>query len=398
MRRAIRFVGLGFLLLLLLAAILVIWNWSIVRGLAVTMDGGSITEIDKFQPRQIVKGCAAGELPRFADDNPLSDTVFKEMQAYSDSQDGVGLMVLVDGKIAGENYREGVDKDTRTFSFSMHKSVLALVYGAAIEDGYIQSIDDPIGKYIEEWADDPRGKIPLRAFLTMSSGLEAMGQTEWRAMKFNFTDAVTQTALTLEKTREPFTQFHYKNTDSQLAGAALHRALKAKGGKDYDAYLSEKIWCPIGAKDASLWVEKEGGDPRFYAYLDASLRDWARVGLMIMQDGEFAGKQVVPSAWIEATQTPSANNPKYGLQTWIGSPYVPMRKYNPEGELGVAQAEPFLADDVIFFDGFGGQRVYIVKSAGLVIVRSGEVNFTWDEGVLVNLALEGLAQRTSPEN
>ena len=397
MRRAIRFIGIGFLLLLLLAAILLVWNWSIVRGLAVTMNA-TVTDVESFQPRQIVKGCASNPLPRFTNDNPISADVFSQMKAFSDSHGGVGLMVLVDGKVAGEDYREGADEDTRTLSFSMHKSVLALAYGAAIEDGYIQSIDDPIGRYIEEWSDDPRGKIPLRAFLTMSSGLEAMGQTEWRAMKFNFSDAVTEVALSLGQTQEPFTQFHYKNTDSQLAGTALPRALTAKGENDYNAYLSEKIWCPIGAKDALLWVEKEGGDPRFFAYLDASLSDWARIGLLIMQDGKFGDAQVLPSAWIDAIETPSANNPRYGLHTWIGSPYEAKRKYFPEGELGVAQAEPFLTDDVIFFDGFGGQRVYIVQSAGLVIVRSGEVSFAWDDGVLVNLALEGLADKASPEN
>ena len=232
----------------------------------------------------------------------------------------------------------------------------------------------------------------------MSSGLEGMSQTEWRAMKFNFTDAVTDIALSLAQTREPFTQFHYKNTDSQLAGVALRRALTAQGGIDYDAYLSEKIWCPIGAKDASLWLTNEGGDPRFYAFLDASLSDWARIGLLIMQDGKFGEAQILPSTWIEAIETPSANNRRYGLQTWIGSPYEKERQYFPGGELSVAQAEPFLAEDVIFFDGFGGQRVYIVQSAGLVIVRSGEVSFDWDDGVLVNLALEGMADSASPES
>ncbi|MEP1420520.1 MAG: serine hydrolase [Erythrobacter sp.] len=349
--------------------------------------------MEKFQPCQIVKGCATDPLPHFESDTPLPSNIFAEMKSYSQSQGGVALIVLVDGKVVGETYRDGADEDTRFFSFSMHKSVMALAYGAAIEDGFIHSIDDPIGDYIEEWANDPRGKIPLRAFLTMSSGLEALEQSEWRALKFNFSQNVSEVALSLEQWKEPFTQFHYKNTDSQLAGVALHRALKANGEKDYASYVLRRIWCPIGAKDALLWLENEEGDPRFYAFLDANLRDWARVGLMIMQDGEFGGRQILPSAWIVALKTPSANNPKYGLQTWIGSPYAAERSYGPNSELSVPQAEPYLASDVNFFDGFGGQRVYVVPSAGLIIARSGEISLTWDDGVLVNLALRGLEER-----
>ena len=190
MRRALKYLGFATALLFLVVGILLIWNWSIVRGLAVTMNA-SVTDVELFQPRHTVKGCPSSPLPRFTNDSPISTDVFNQMKAFSDSHGGVGLMVLVDGRVAGESYREGADEDTQTLSFSMHKSVLALAYGAAIEDGYIDSIDDPIGKYIEEWSDDPRGQIPPRAFLTMSSGLEGMSQTEWRAMKFNFTDAVT---------------------------------------------------------------------------------------------------------------------------------------------------------------------------------------------------------------
>ena len=389
MRFALRSIGIIFLLLLLVLVIAVGWHWTTLKHLRVAQSG-SVTEVEKFQPRQIVKGCGATELPRYDQNNPLSPATVSAMNAYSADEGGVGLMVLVHGRIAAESYREGASMQTRAFSFSMHKSVLALAYGAALAEGIIASIDDPIGKYLSEWADDSRGEIPLRAFLTMSSGLEKLQQTEWRSIQFNFSDHVTDIALDLQPTREPFTQFYYKNTDSQLAGAALSRALQAHGEQDYASFLSSRIWCPIGAQDALLWPEKPGGDPRFYAFLDARLRDWARVGLLVMNQGTFAGKQIVPGNWIEAIETPSVNNPRYGIQTWLGSPYEPARSYAPDRALQVPQAEPYVADDVVFFDGFGGQRVYIVRSAGLVIVRSGEVSFTWDDGVLVNLALNDL--------
>lgn len=389
MRLALKIFGGLVGVTVLVAAILAAMNWTLIQNLR-TLRTATVLDVDMFQPRRVVNGCDQGPLPTYGANSPLPQSVFDAMKAYSDSEGAVGFMVLVDGKVVGETYRDGADEDTRTLSYSMHKSVMGLAYGAAVADGIIGSIDDPVGQYITEWENDPRGKTPIRAFLNMSSGLENPGFTDLRALKVNFSDDVTKTVLSLPQIHEPFEVFHYKGPDSQVAGVALKRAIEAAGNASYAAYLSEKIWCPIGAKDALLWPENETGDPRFYAYLDASLSDWARVGLMIGNDGQFNGKTVLPASWIDTIKVPSSTNPNYGLQTWIGSPYTPMRTYAPEGGVGVTHSAPYLADDVIFFDGFGGQRVYVVPSANLVIARSGDVSFTFDDAILVNLALEGL--------
>lgn len=389
MRRVLKIFGGLIGLLLVVVAILAAMNWTLIRNMRAAT-GATVLDVDKFQPRAAVNGCDQGPLPRYDGNTPLPADAFAAMKEYSDSQGGVGILVLIDGKVAAEVYRDGTDKDTRTMSYSMHKSAMALTYGAAIADGIIKSIDEPIGTYLTEWADDPRGQIPIRAFLTMSSGIENPGFSKFRGMKMNLSDKVTETVLKFQPEKEPFEQFYYKSPDSQLAGAALNRAIKAAGKGSYKDYISEKIWCPVGADDALIWPEKIGGDPRFFAYLEADLESWARVGQMILQDGEFGGKQVLPASWIEAITTPSATNPNYGLQTWIGSPYLPVRGYAPEGGLQVPQAEPFLAEDVVYFDGFGGQRVYIIPSANMVIARSGEPSFTWDEAKMVNIALKAL--------
>lgn len=391
MRRALKILG-GFIgLLVVIAVVLVAMNWTLIRNMR-SATGATVLDVDKFQPRVTVNGCDQGALPRYDGNRPLPATAFADMKAYSDSQGGVGLLVLIDGKVAGEVYADGSDENTLTMSYSMHKSAMALTYGAAIEDGIIQSIDEPIGTYLTEWADDPRGQIPIRAFLTMSSGIENPGFSEFRGMKMNLSNKVTATALELQPEKKPFEQFYYKSPDSQLAGAALNRAIKAAGKGSYAQYISKKLWCPVGADDALIWPEKIGGDPRFFAYLEADLESWARVGQMILQEGEFGGTQVIPASWIDAVTTPSATNPNYGLQTWLGSPYLALRGYAPTGGLQVPQSEPFLADDVIYFDGFGGQRVYIIPSANMIIARSGEPSFTWDESVLVNIALKAMAE------
>jgi len=99
------------------------------------------------------------------------------------------------------------------------------------------------------------------------------------------------------------------------------------------------------------------------------------------------GQQVVPAAWIEAMLRPSAGNANYGYQTWLGTEYVEQRAYNRTVSVTAYHSEPFVADDIVFLDGFGGQRVYVVPSQRLVIVRTGMPQLDWDDARLPNLVL-----------
>ena len=388
-RKLLKWIGYILLAFVLLLAIFAAFNWTLARNMA-KIGGAKITQIDRFAPRETVRGCPAQ--PPATDAGLLPAATFAAMKRYSDGQGGVGLIVLIDGKIAGEDYAEGADAQTRTLSFSMHKTVVALAVGAAVQDGLIRSIDDPVGDYLSEWKDDQRGKITLRQLLTMSSGLHnySMSKMEMGAFDMMMGDDVSKRALEAKLDDTPGSIFNYNNVNPQIAGIILSRVLQKAGRGRYADYLSQKIWCPLGNGDASLWLEREGGQPRYFAYLDSALRDWARVGLLIGGNGNFAGKQMLPAQWIAEMTKASAANPRYGLLTWRGSPWVKARRYSREVALTVPHKEAYLADDVVFLDGFGGQRVYIVPSAKLVIARSGETSVTWDDSVLVNTALRGI--------
>jgi CubicO group peptidase (beta-lactamase class C family) len=208
-----------------------------------------------------------------------------------------------------------------------------------------------------------------------------------------FGPGITEAALALPVEKPFDTEFKYNNANSQIVGAALSAGL-AKKGETYAQYLSRRLWCPLGNAPASLWVEAPG-KPRFYAGINASLRDWARVGEMIRLEGRVGEEQLVPGAWVRAMAAPSTANPGYGWQIWRGSPWVAQRRYSPEASLAVPHSAAYAADDVLFLDGFGGQRVYVVPSAGLVIARTGETDLTWDDAMLVNLALGGLPRKAS---
>ena len=351
--------------------------------------GQPITRTDHLTPAEAVKGCPARPLPA-ASAGVLAPGTFAAMQQWSDARGGAGMVVLVGGKIAGEAYASGVTGATPLQTNSTHKSVVALLMGAAIADGLIKSIDDPVGRYIPALQDDPRGQITLRQLLSMASGLKnpSLGKREDAAIELMLGNSSTA-ALALPVEGAPGT-FNYNNANLQLAGLALANAAQQAGKGRYAEYLSKRLWCPLGNGPASLWLDSEGGQPRFYAHLNAGLSDWARLGELIRLKGKWQGKQVLPAKWIAAITAPSAGNPGYGMGIWRGSPYVKERRYSKESPVIVPQAEPFLADDVVYFDGFGGQRVYVVPSAGLVIARAGTPGPDWDEGVLVNLALKGL--------
>ena len=382
---------LGWLLLALLAVIAIYWEMH-PRAVSnmVRVMGKPVTQVSQFTPAETVKGCPGPALAA-APQGTLPAATFAAMQDWSNKHGGVGLVVLVNGQLAGEAYADEVTADTRTQSNSMHKSVVAMLMGAALADGIVQSADDPVGKYIPAFKDDPRGTITLRQLLSMTSGLKnpSMAKMESPAVEIMLGNA-SAAALSLPIETRPGI-FNYNNANLQLAGTALANAVQRAGKGRYADYLSQKVWCPLGNRDGQLWLEFEGGQPRYFAYLNASLRDWARVGELLRRGGEWNGQQLIPAGWIAAITAPSPANPNYGMGIWRGSPWLRERHYSKEVSMTVPQREAFLADDVVYFDGFGGQRVYVVPSAGMVIVRAGEPVKDWDESALVNLALKGLA-------
>ncbi len=346
----------------------------------------SIMDLSSLKPIEVVPG-APGSHPLTiagADDKTFDPAAIAKAQAYSDSLGGHALLIWQGGALRYEKYGQGVTADTRFETFSMHKSVLGLVYGAALRDGIIKSLDQTAGEFLPEWAGDPRGKITLRQLLSMESGL-SLGPIDVKA----------ELALAAKIDVPPGSRFEYNNANSEIAGVILDRALKKAGRGDYAAYLSHVLLQPLGTGDAHLWLDHEGGEPRFFAFLQMRARDWLRIGILIDRKGRFDGAQVLPAAWIRAITTPSPLNPNYGLQVWIGSPWNRYRAYGPRNPIKISHAEPYLASDLVYFDGFGGERVYIAPSLDLVIVRVGEANLAFDDSIIPNAVIAGLRRTGS---
>jgi CubicO group peptidase (beta-lactamase class C family) len=107
--------------------------------------------------------------------------------------------------------------------------------------------------------------------------------------------------------------------------------------------------------------------------------------------GKVDGRQVVAADWVRTVVAPSPLNANFGINFWRGTPHLPVRRYARTVAMTVPATAPFARDDVVFIDGAGGQRVYVVPSAGLTIVRIGRPSTSWDDSALVNRVLAGMA-------
>lgn len=338
-------------------------------------------------PLGIVEGAHSPLQFEEGENAELSDV----LNAFSSDSDNYSLIVWHQGQVLFEKYFDAHTAETRAESASMHKSVMALLIGAAIDDGFISNVNESVGAYIPEWSGDDRGDITIRDLLEMSSGLKPLsseGGMQSESVQFmGAGEKARQTMLGMMLADEPGTVFHYQNIVSQLLGHIIESAT----GKAYQDYLSESIWKPIGASEAKVWFNEPDGFPRTYTGLYAVPRDWLRLGLLVKDNGAWDGKQIVSKDYVSAMTQASRANVNYGWQIWRGERYEPLRYYNEKKEgFAVPSSEFFVVDDLIYFDGFGGQRVYISRSKNLVIVRTGNVKMDWDESKLPNLVISSL--------
>ena len=320
-----------------------------------------ILSVDWYEPLEVVRGGDVEPLPRLATPTDrVSADALASLSEYAREKRSAGLLVLIDGAVALEEYYGGHDASKTTNSFSMAKTILGLLIGVAIDEGAIGGLDEPAARYLTEWADDDRAAITLRDLLWMQSGLSLDDATHTPfsdLVQVHLGEDLLAPLLEIPAVRPPGRDYEYNNMNSQLLGVVLQRATGAR----YADYLSSRLWSRIGADDASLWLDSEGGNAKTYCCLFATLRDWARVGEMLRHGGRVDGRQVVPSAWIEEMRRPSAYYVRYGGHLWLR-------------DAGDDVNEP----PFFYLDGGRKQRVYVIPSLGVVAVRVGEQARGWD--------------------
>jgi len=306
---------------------------------------------------------------------------------WAERQGSTSLVVMRAGRVVIEKYWHGDGRDTRFNSQSMAKTVAAVLVGIAIDRGEIKSIDDPVGSYLPEWRGSDRARITLRQLVQMSSGLEQIDAGHGYAMapdnpviaQFFGHDYLTP-ALALKLSAPPGTRFEYNNNNVLIVAHILERV----SGVRYPALLSERLWKPLGLADAAIGVDRHGGMALASANIFARPIDWAKIGQLIADHGMADGRRIVSAHWIDEMEAPSPANKGYGFYLWLGDQQIGGAPLPPV--LTPWQSTAFQAKDLVMMNGFGGQRVWIMPSKGLVIVRTGRTwPPAWDDAILPNL-------------
>jgi len=315
--------------------------------------------------------------------------VFQEASDYAELHGSDSLVIQQNGKIVYENYWNGTKPESLFALHSITKTMNALLIGHLIKDGFIDSVDIPASRFIEEWKGSSKEKIQIRDLLNMASGIQEsydFSPTSTRIQRIMGLDIVTPN-IAAETKGEPGTAFLHVNPNSQVLGIIIERAT----GKRFSEYFSEKIWRPLGARDAFFFVDKPGGMIHTDCCMWATIRDVVRVGEMLMNKGVFNGNQIVPSGWVDEMIKPSNANVNYGMQLWLGNEFVEYRPYDPSiATFANYHSEPFKTDDVFFLDGLGKKRLYVIPSKSLVILRTGPNSSEWDDSKLPNLLIAAL--------
>lgn len=263
--------------------------------------------------RVIEAGEATYPLP---DGEPLNLGDF-DLDTFMDSQNAAAIVVVLDGEVVLERYGLDFDADGKWTSFSAAKSLTSTLVGAAIQDGHIESVDEPVTKYIPELAGSGYDGVTIRELLTMSSGVkwnEDYNDPQSDVALFNEhesseegVDSLVDYMRQLPREAEPGTRWLYNTGETNMIGVLVRNAT----GKNLADYLSEKVWAPFGMEQDATWLLSNTGSEISGCCIQASTRDMARFGLFAMGGGVAGGERVVPEGWFEEATMPVFETGKY---------------------------------------------------------------------------------------
>lgn len=281
------------------------------------------------------------------------------------------FLVVKDGKVVDEHYWRGTTAASAQEVFSATKSYTSTLVGIAQDEGKLK-ITDKASTYIPEWVGTPSEDVTVENLLKNDSGRHWDARTDYTDMAIGARDK-TAFSIALGQDAPPGTVWAYNNSAIQTLSAVLAAAT----GEDASAYAQEKLLGPIGMTDSVLKKDASGGSFTFMG-LSSTCRDMARFGYLMLNHGNWDGRQIVSADWVEAATGHSSQelNAAYGYLWWlnrkgpIASPLQPTT-----GEAGGDQPDgqlvPGAPDDMFFALGFGNQIIAVDPGSGTVVVRLG---------------------------
>jgi CubicO group peptidase (beta-lactamase class C family) len=314
--------------------------------------GPGIYDLELFPYRTIKSSANPVELVKIEGQTLLPDEL-----DYLEKWKTTSFLIMRNDTVLFEKYWGEHNETTVSNTFSTAKSVVGLLIGIAVDEGYITHIDEPASLYVKEWNKEGLKEITIRDLLTMSPG------TDWHESGGNpFSDnaeayygkQLNEKVLQQKLIRKPGEVFEYVSGATQILTMIIENAT----GQTLSAYFESRIWSKIGTTSPAYWsLDKENGVEKGYCCLYATTRDFAKIGLLILQNGNWAGEQLISENYLQETFKPATlktltgkENQRYGLHWWV---------------------VPTSEDTIKYARGIQGQYIAVMPSKNIVVVRTG---------------------------
>ncbi|AWA29189.1 serine hydrolase [Flavobacterium magnum] len=264
----------------------------------------------------------------------------------------VAFLIIKNDSIWHEAYYDGYDKDSRSNSFSMAKSVVSAALGKAITEGKIKSLDQKVSDFFPEFKDGKSANMTVGDLSSMASGLnwdESYYSPFSITTRAYFDDDLNSVILGLKGTTDPGKSYLYLSGNTQLLAMCIEKAT----GKSLADYVSDSFWKPMGAENEALWqTDHKDGMVKAYCCIASNARDFARFGRLYKQYGKWNGKQLIDSAFVAKSIKPRFDeSPQYGYGWWL---------FDHDGKKGYCMR------------GHLGQYVIVLPDQDVLIVRLGK--------------------------
>ena len=329
-----------------------------------------------YEPSELIEGSNGPASPRVAPaEEHLNPQALEMATEYAGAQGSSALVVARHQHLVYEKYWGDTTFDTVIDAGRFNAALTAIMVGMAVGDRKIALMNEPVGNYIESFRERGREHITIEDLLHMTSGLGPEAPDARSAGAHDeLAHDIRNQCLEQEHMAAPGKRWQQQACDPQLLAHIIERV----SGKQYSQYISSSLWKPIGAGDAWLMLDHEGGTAHASCCLRTRLGDWMRIAQLLANDGKYEGEQVLPPGWIRMMMTPSKANPRFGYQVWRGEPFQP----------GEDSSEPYVPDDTFVLKGTGTTRLWIIPSMSLSILLVGSragAGPDWDDSRIPNL-------------
>ena len=308
-----------------------------------------LKDYTEFDNRTIPKSHTPQPWATSKDYNAIKPT--NELKKWHKKLGTVAFLIIKNDSIWNESYYDDYNKNSKSNSFSMAKSIVSASLGKAIMQGKIKSLDQKVSDFFPEFNKGTSARMTVGDLSSMASGLnwdESYYSPFSITTRAYFDDNLNNVILGLKGVDEPGKAYKYLSGNTQLLAMCIEKAT----GKSLADYVAENFWNPMGAENEAFWqTDHKDGIVKAYCCFASNARDFARFGKLYKQHGKWNGQQILDSTFIAKSTTPRfAESPEYGYGWWLCD---------------------YKDKKIFYMRGHLGQDVIVIPQDDLIIVRLG---------------------------